>query len=79
MLSIKTLKKQKEDDVGKIADLKGTIAKYEQTIEKLKNDLAYARDKNDDVYIKFHEQTLKLIPLEKDIYEKSLQIAALSA
>ncbi len=35
-------------------------------IEKLKSDLANARDKNDEMYIKFHEATLNLIPIQKE-------------
>jgi len=35
-------------------------------IEKLKSDLANAREKNDEIYIKFHQATLNVIPIQKE-------------
>lgn len=54
MLRIKILQKQKEDDTNKVKELNEVIGKCQETISKLKNDLAYARDKNDEIYIKYH-------------------------
>lgn len=45
---------------------------YEETISKLKQNLRDTRQKNDDIYLKYHEATLKNVPVEQSNLAQSI-------
>ena len=37
-----------------------------------------SREKNDDIYIKCHEEMVKLVPLENELHKKKLEVVQLT-
>ena len=59
----KLLQKQKKDAEEQIRVLQQQVSDHLNSISKLKNDVISSRSKNDDIYIKCHEEMSKLAPL----------------